>query len=216
MRYFTRRLLCGLCLLVLASCGKDGSVDTTSVTPGGTTGNGNGNASGGEVGNWKFISFQEVTTQAVEVNTGSDIIKTITTRDYVTDNNAGNIRFDGNAMFFSKVAFAVNTITKVSFYTNAVFDYTQQMPFSGALPATTSTAYYKKTGTDSLYFALGVVTGLGLNGSVETKPAGYKLKFDGDKLYMTLAINETTTQTAAGVTQTVTTNSTNVTTLQKQ
>ncbi|HUP12360.1 MAG TPA: hypothetical protein VM187_09120 [Niastella sp.] len=215
MRYFTRLIFFGFCLLVLISCEKDGSIDTTSVTPGGTTGTGNGNAGGGETGNWKFISFGEVTTQAVEVNTGSDVIKTVTTRNYISESNTGNIRFDGNAMFFSKLAFAVNTITQVSFYTNDVFDATQQMPFTGTLPATTSTAYYKKIGTDSLYFAVGVVTGLGLNGSVETKPAGYKLTFNGNKLYLTLAINETTTQTVAGVTQKVTTNSTNVTTLQK-
>lgn len=216
MRYVTRLIFFSSCLLLLYSCGKDGSVDTTNVTPGGSTGNGNGNGSGAEVGNWKFISFHEVTSQTVEVSTGNDAIKTVTTRDYTSDNNAGNIRFDGNAMFFTNVAFTVNTMTQVSYYTNGVYNVTQQVPFTGALPATTSTAYYKKMGADSLYFAVGVVTGLGMNGSVETKPAGYKLTFDGNKLYMTLAINETTTQTEAGITQKVITNSTNVTTLQKQ
>lgn len=215
MRYFIRLIFFGSCLLVLHSCGKDGSVDTTNVTPGGSTGNGNGNGSGAEVGNWKFISFHEVTSQTVEVNTGSDAVKTVTKRDYTSDYNTGNIRFDGNAMFFTKVAFTVNTTTQVSFYTNGVFNYTQQVPFTGTLPATTSTAYYKKIDTDSLYFAVGVVTGLGLNGSVETKPAGYNLTFDGNKLYMTLVVNETTTQTDAGITQKVTTNTTNITTLQK-
>ena len=149
------------------------------------------------------------------MNTANDAIKTVTTRNYTSENNAGNIRFNGSAMFFTKVAYTVNTITQVSYYTNGVFSVTQQMPFTGVLPANTSTAYYKKIGADSLYFAVGVVTGLGMNGSVETKPAGYKLAFDGNKLYLTLAINETTTQTDAGITQKVTTNTTNVTTLQK-
>lgn len=216
MRYFTRLMFFGTCLLLFVSCGKDGSVDTTNITPGGSTGNGNGNASGAEAGNWKFISFQETTSQIVEVNTGSDAIKTITTREYTSENNTGNIRFDGNAMFFTSVAFTANGTMQVSYYTNGVFNVTQQVPFTGALPATTSAAYYKKIGADSLYFAIGVVTGIGLNGSVETKPAGYKLKSDGNKLYLTLAINETTTQTDAGITQKVTTNTTNVTTLQKQ
>ena len=216
MRYFTWLVCFGLCLLLFYSCGKDGSVDTTNVTPGGSTGNGNANGSGAEVGNWKFISFHEVTSQTVEVNTGNDAIKTVTTRDYTSENNAGNIRFDGSAMFFTRVAFTVNTMAQVSYYTNGVFNVTQQVPFTGALPATTSTAYYKKIGADSLYFAVGVVTGLGLNGSVETKPAGYKLKFDGNKLYLTLAINETTTQTDGGITQKVITNTTNISTLQKQ
>ena len=216
MRYFTRLIFFGSCLLMLHSCAKDGSVDTTNVTPGGNTGNGNGNGSGAEVGNWKFISFHEVTSQTVEVNTGGNAIKTVTNRDYTSENNTGNIRFDGSAMFFTKVAFTVNTITQVAFYTNGVYNYTQQMPFTGALPANTSTAYYKKTGTDSLYFAVGVVTGLSMNGSVETKPAGYKLTFDGNKLLLTLVLNESTTQTDAGITQKVTTNTTNDTTLQKQ
>jgi len=60
------------------------------------------------------------------------------------------------------------------------------------------------------------MTGLSSNGSVETRPAGYKLKFEGDKLYMTLTLDETTTHSAGGLTQKVITKATNITTLQKR
>jgi hypothetical protein len=229
MRNFTQLIAFCSLLLALASCGKEKSVDTLSTTPGGSSGNGNGNgngsgsgsgggtSNGSEVGNWKFITMHAITSETIEFSMGSDAIKLVTTSDYTTDNNSGNVKFDGTTMFTNDVAFSVNSTAKTAMYTNGVLLTSQNAPFAATMPATTSTTNYKKIATDSLYFAAGVMSGLDPNGSVTTKPGGYKLKWDGDKMYMTMNYAEITNEDdGMGNMQKITTKVTTVTTVQKQ
>jgi hypothetical protein len=216
-------------LLALTSCGKEKSIDTLGITPGGSgsgsgngNGNGNGTGTGGgtsngtEVGNWKFASMHVITSQTMDFSTAGVPTKVITTSDYITDNNSGNVKFDATTMFTTDIAFSVNSTSKTLMYSNGLLLTSQESPFVGTMPPSSSTAAYKKIGTDSLYFSAGVVTGISSNGSVETRPAGYKLKWDGDKMYMTLNYTETSTQDMGGVMANVITKINSVTTLQKQ
>ena len=225
MRNFTHLIAFCSILLALASCTKEKSIDTLGVTPGGSSGNGNGNgngsgggsSNGSEVGNWKFISMHVTTSETIEFTMGSDAIKAITTSDYTTNNNSGNVKFDGATMFTNNVAFSVNSTAKTTMYTNGILLNSQNMPFTADMPANSSTANYKKIGTDSLYFSSGIITGIDPSGAVNTKPGGYKLKWDGDKMYMTLNYGETTNEDDGfGNMQKVTIKITSVTTLQKQ
>jgi hypothetical protein len=217
-------LLCAV-LLVLASCGKEKSIETLGATPGAPSGNGNGNGSGNggggnsngtEVADWKFVSMRVVTTETMEFDMMGMATKMITSSDYTTDNNAGTFKFDGTTMSTTGFAFSVNTQQKVAMYSGGQLVTTQNMPFTGDLPSTSENHGYKKIGTDSLYFAGGVTIGLSSVGSVDTRPAGYKLKWDGDKLYMTLNITETSNGDYNGITAKITEKYSYVTTLQKQ
>jgi hypothetical protein len=96
-------------LLALASCGKEKSIDTLGVTPGGSgSGNGNGNGSGtggssngSEVASWKFVSMHVVTSETTEFSMMGISSKAVFTSDYTTNDNAGNFKFDGTAMFIT-------------------------------------------------------------------------------------------------------------------
>jgi hypothetical protein len=222
MKSFTHLIAFCSILLALASCGKEKSVDTTGVTPGGSGsgnggGSGGGNSNGTEVGNWNFVSLHAITSETTEFDVAGTAVKAVVTSDYTTDNNTGNVKFDGTTMFSTNVGYSVNTTMKVTTSSNGIPAGSQILPFAATMPPTSASVGYKKIGTDSLYFATGVITGLSSNGSVETKPGGYKLKWDGDKMYMTLNYTETTTaDDGSGVMQKVTQKATIVTTLQKQ
>jgi hypothetical protein len=227
MKNFTHLIAICSILLAFASCGKEKSIDTLGVTPGGSgSGNGNGNGSGtgtggssngSEVAIWNFTSMHVITSETSEFSMVGVATKVITTSDYTTDNNSGTVKFDGTNMTSTDIAFSVNTVAKMVMYANGLPSASQDMPFSATMPPNSATVGYKKIGTDSLYFSTGVMTGLSSNGSVDTKPAGYKLKWDGDKMYMTLNYSEVTTEDMGnGVMSKTTTKVTSVTTLKKQ
>lgn len=225
MRNLTRLIAFCSILLALVSCGKEKSIDTLGVTPGGSSGNGNGNgngsgsggsSNGSEVANWKFVSMHVVTSETMDFDMMGVSTKVITTSDYTTDANAGYFKFDGTAMSTTDWAFSVNTQQKLTMTSGGQSFPAQNMPFTANLDPTTETANYKKIGTDSLYFSAGVTIGLNTSGFEDQRPAGCKLKWDGDKLYMTWTYTETSTGDYNGITGKITGKYTYVTTLQKQ
>lgn len=225
MRNLTRLIAFCSILLALVSCGKEKSIDTLGVTPGGSSGNGNGNgngsgsggsSNGSEIANWKFVSMHVVTSETMDVSMMGIAYKLITSSDYTTNDNAGFFKFDGTAMSTTDWAFSVNTQQKLTGTASGMSVPAQNIPFTAQLDPTTETANYKKIGTDSLYFAAGVTIGLNTSGFEDQRPAGCKLKWDGDKLYMTWTYTETSTDDYNGTPATVTGKYTYVTTLQKQ
>jgi hypothetical protein len=223
MRKFPQLIAFCSILLALVSCSKEKSIDTLGATPGGSSGNGNGNGSGtggssngSEVANWKFVSMHVVTNETMEFDMMGVSTKVITTSDYTTNDNAGYFKFDGSAMATTDWAFSVNTQQKLTMTAAGQSYPAQNMPFTAQLDPTTETSNYKKIGTDSLYFAAGVTLGLNTSGFEDQRPAGCKLKWDGDKLYMTWSYTEASTGDYNGITGKVTGKYTYVTTLQKQ
>jgi hypothetical protein len=225
MRNLTPLIAFCTILLALASCSKEKSLDTLGVTPGGSSGNGNGNgngtgtggsSNGSEVANWKFVSMHVVTSETMDFDMMGVSTKVITSSDYTTDANAGNFKFDGTSMATTDWAFSVNTQQKLTMTSGGQSFPVQNMPFTANLDPTTETSNYKKIGTDSLYFAAGVTIGLNTSGFEDQRPAGCKLKWDGDKLYMTWTYTETSTGDYNGITGKITGKYTYVSTLQKQ
>jgi hypothetical protein len=225
MRNLTQLIAFCSILLALASCTKEKSIDTLGVTPGGSSGNGNGNGNGNggggssdgsEIANWKFVSMHVVTSETMEFDMMGMAYKVIISSDYTTNDNAGFFKFDGSAMSTTDWAFSVNTQQKQTGTANGISIPAQNTPFTAQLDPVTETANYKKIGTDSLYFSAGVTIGLNTSGFEDQRPAGCKLKWDGDKLYMTWSYTETSTDDYNGFTGKVTGKYTYVTTLQKQ
>ncbi|HEY8896662.1 MAG TPA: hypothetical protein VIM79_17675 [Niastella sp.] len=225
MRKLTQLIAFCSILLALASCSKEKSLDTLGSTPGGTSGNGNGNgngsgnggsSNGSEIANWKFVSMHVVTSETMEFDMMGMAYKVITTSDYTTNDNAGFFKFDGSAMSTTDWAFSVNTQQKLSVTASGQSVPAQNIPFTAQLDPTTESSNYKKIGTDSLYFGAGVTIGLNTSGFEDQRPAGCKLKWDGDKLYMTWTYTETSTGDYNGITAKVIGKYTYVTTLQKQ
>jgi|RhiMetdeSRZDD1v2_1073273.scaffolds.fasta_scaffold42502_3 hypothetical protein len=199
-------------LITLASCQKEKSVDTL-----GSNGSNNGGSTSGntEVGTWKFISMHATTSSTVVASDGADTEKAVTLSDYTTEQNDGIVKFDGSKMTATGLTYSVNTIAKAYFYLNGTLEDSIEAPFAFTLPPYSSTATYKKVGTDSLYFDSG--TGSFGGASTQSVAAGYKLKFDGDKMTMTTKADEVKTElNPLGFMQTTTNHVVAVTTLQKQ
>lgn len=224
MRNFTPRLLFGCLLLLLISCSKEKSIDTLGVTPGssnngdnGGNNNSGGTSTGSELGTWTFINLHATTLSSVEINTGFGIEKANTVSDYITQNNAGTITFDGSKMTATGLAYDVNATATTYMYTNNVLDDSLSLPFTASIPSSNATATYKKVTADSIYIQSGVFNGMDPNGgNTQTMPAGYRLKWDGDKMYMSMSYTQTTSQVVSGITQKTTMRISSVTTLQKK
>jgi hypothetical protein len=214
MRKITPFLLFGCILLALVSCQKEQSIDTLGQTPGAPDG---GSADGNEIGTWKFLFMNAVTSATITYTDGVDKVMTVTTSDYSSTDNAGTITFDGKNMTTAGITYSVDGTATTKFYTNNVLEDTLEFPFGGVMPATNSTIPYKKIGTDSLYFSSGILTGMDPNSGVtQTVPAGYKLKFDGDKMIITMKYSATQQEVVQGITQKMTSSAVTTTTLQKQ
>lgn len=214
MRKLTPFLLCACILLAMASCEKEQSIDTLGHTPGIPDG---GSANGSEIGTWKFLFMNASTSATITYTDGVDKVMTVTTSDYTSTDNAGTITFDGKNMTTANIAYTVDGIAQTKFYTNNVLEDSLEFPFGGVMPVTNSSIPYKKIGSDSLYFSSGVLTGMDPNSGVtQTVPAGYKLKFEGDKMIITMKYSATKMEFVQGITQRMTSYAVTTSTLQKQ
>lgn len=230
MRKLTPFAFLGCILLMLASCSKEKSVDTLGATPGSGTNGGNGGnggnsggtggtSDGSEVGTWTFIGMHCNTSQTVEYSDFSGNIKAVTVSDYSTNNNAGTIKFDGSTMTATGLAYTMNSTATSTIYLNGAAQAPYTFPFSANIPSTTSsTATYQKISTDSIYIQSGVFTGMDPSGTgtIQGIPSGYKLKWDGNKMYMSMSYQQTSNVSQLGQQQKVTISVSSVTTLQKQ
>ena len=142
--------------------------------------------------------------------------KSVTISDYTTDNNTGTIKFDGSTMTATNIGYSVDFIATGYFYTNGVLDDSLDVPFTGTIPPTSSTATYKKVGADSIYVQSGVITSVSSGGNTQSSGGGYKLKFDGDKMIMTGVVDQSKVELNMGLTQRTITHAVQIVTLQKQ
>jgi hypothetical protein len=223
MRINNPFLLAGILVFAFISCQKEVSTELPNNNPGNTTGNGNGNNSGNnggsshgsELGNWKFISLHATVLETAGYKMGADAVKAVTTTDYVTDDNAGTIKFDGSNMAATGLTYSVNGVSTTNMYTNNVLLNTFQMPLTGALPASDATVPYKKIGTDSIYLQNSALTAVGSSGTIQTTSAGYKLRFYSDTMTMTSVYDDAQTIDASGVSTKISTHLVSVVTLKK-
>jgi hypothetical protein len=205
MRKIIPYLFLGCILFAMVSCQKEKSIDSLDGSDGFA-----------EVGSWKLLSMRGITSHTVEYNDGVDDVKTVTTSDYTTINNAGTIKFDGKTMTGTGLTYSVDAIAKTYFYTNGLLDDSLELPFAATIPPTNSTASYKKIGSDSIYVQSGAFTNVGSGGTTQASSGGYKLAFDGDKMTMTAVANQSRIDLSTGISQKVTIYAMQILTLQRQ
>jgi hypothetical protein len=213
MRKIAPYLFIGCVLLVLVSCSKEKSIDTSENAPG----TGSGSAVGKtEKGNWDFISMRGITSETIEYNEFGDATKIITTSDYTSTDNAGTVGFDGSTMTGTGLTYRIDAIAKTNIYINGTLDNTFDFPFGATVPPISSTATYKKISSDSIYVQSGAFTNVGTGGTSQASSGGYKLAWDGDKMTMTGVINVSKIDISTGVSQKITQRLTQIITLQKK
>lgn len=185
--------------LVVVSCSKE------STTPSG----------GADItGNYRFISLHAKTTTTEQTASGSNVLKTVSTSDYTSQNNSGTVTIDAGKFTSNSIAYSINTVANVTVYDNGISSGTYPIPFQLNIPASSGSATYKRVSADSIYFVSGT---LFIDDNLQTaRPAGARIKVENDKLTLTSNILETTTSTAQNITVTQTAQATTVVTLQKQ
>jgi hypothetical protein len=107
-------------------------------------------------------------------------------------------------------------MAKTYIYTNGALEDSLELPFGTTIPPTSSTASYKKIGSDSIYVESGAFTNVGTGGTTQASSGGYKLAWDGDKMTMTAAVVISKIDVSSGVSQKITQRATQIITLQKQ
>jgi hypothetical protein len=176
--------------------------------PGGTT-------TGTLHGNWKFIGMYSKTEAIVELNDGTDVLKTITRSEYNTTRNTGTLVIDASQMTSTNFGYEVDTVATGLVYENNVLIDTVSAPFAFVLPPTNSVSPYTKVSSDSITFPPGQFLSTG--GSTPlTQPTGVKLKFQGNRLLMTINVSVKDVQSVFGITQTKKETAKVVLTYQKQ
>jgi hypothetical protein len=213
MRKLTPYVIIGCVLLILVSCSKEKSIDTTENAPGTGTGSAVGKT---EKGAWTFISMRGITSETIEFTQFGDAMKFVTTSDYTTTNNAGTVKFDGSTMTGTGLTYSVDGMAKTYIYTNGALDDSLELPFGATIPPTNSTASYKKIGSDSIYVQSGAFTTVGTGGTTQANSGGYKLAWDGDKMTMTASVVISKIDLSTGTSQKITQRATQIVTLQKQ
>jgi len=165
-------------------------------------------------GTWAFVSIEADTKAANEFNDGTGNQKTVTTSNYITENNTGIVTINASTMSTSDFSYSVNTTSKSDYYLNGVLQNTFNMPFNFDCPVSNSTSTYKTIGADSIYFDSGNIF---MNGaSQQTVPCGAKLSREGNLLYMNITSSEISTQVVSGATVKIEANVTAKVKLQRQ
>ncbi|MGZ3838449.1 MAG: hypothetical protein ACXVBI_07760 [Flavisolibacter sp.] len=191
------------------SCSKEESKEVSSPS----------GASGTLMGAYKFVSEEAQTLSTVQTTMGGDAIKTVTFSHYITKDNTGIMQFDGKNLTYTNLSYSVDTTALSYTYINNVLQDSLEFPFQVSLPPLNTTAPYKMVGTDSIYISSG---SWGLSGAApgaptnNTVPTGYKLRFDGNKLYMDLRLTYSQTATDQGVPYTLVNQVKGTVTLEKQ
>jgi len=171
-------------VIFITSCQKEISADTL-----GNSGNGNGNGGNGGnntnniQGDYDFVGMVAHTNSVVTASQLGQTLKSVTTSDYVTENNAGTVKINANQFITTNMAFDIDTLMHNTTYINGVSQGTIDMPFVQTYPPTSSTASYVRNSADSI-----TVTGTfgpspDPSGNPPTRPTGIKLSWHSDTLY---------------------------------
>ncbi|MBL7697324.1 MAG: hypothetical protein JNK79_04170 [Chitinophagaceae bacterium] len=154
-------------------------------------------------GDWKFLNFDlDAVTSSETI--GGDIgnIKSEFITNYLTENEAGTISFSDNQIFSHDLAYDVTGSILMNTYMDddliMNFDSTLNIPMG---PSNSTTDYVRVT-EDSIYCPNGSFIQIeGVEGVEQSKPGGMKLKFEGDKLILTITQKDVQTITEEGITQ---------------
>jgi hypothetical protein len=199
-----RKLNTKLCWLlslaiVFASCQKEASYAVSNRT--GNTGN-SGNTNDIK-GNYDFVGMQAHTQSTVTVNESGQELKTVTVTDYLTHDNVGTVTITSNQMNSTGIGYSIDTVLNVKTYIdNALID-DEDLPFSGAVPPSSSNSSYVRNSADSI-----TITGpLGFpdaSGNIPTGDTGVKLAWSGDTLLIKVHTGYSQTISQSGTTGIIT------------
>lgn len=165
-------------------------------------------------GTWSFQSMEVTSSSTQEYTESGETTKTITTTNYITEDNTGTIVIDASKMTSSDLAYTINTTAHANIYSNGSLISTTDFPFNFTTPSSSGSATYTSVSADSVHFDGGSLFMSGV--ATDVTPSGAKINVQGDILYMTQYVNQTVTQDVYGLPVTTTTDAKVIVKLQKQ
>lgn len=187
------------------SCQKEVSVDLP----------GNSNFPAAVNGTWKFINLNAITESIVQEKDGIDVVRTVTTSNYVSQDNTGILQMDGTTMTVSNLSYKINSTAKSYIYFNNQLEDSLEFPLTFSVPPTNTKSKYKLIGADSIYMEGGAVFNTS-GGTVTTQGQRAHLRFEGNKMIMTSKGEQFKTETTGGIIRTQQSKATSIVTYQKQ
>lgn len=170
-------------------------------------------------GNWNLLSIEvngETSTKITTEEFGS--MTSVATMDYLTTNNKGILAFTQSTVKSINLVYDVTGTFGMKQYMDDVFiggeDSTVNIHHELDEEEETMEGSYTRVGADSIYCPEGFV--IFPQGIDEGKPMGAKLRFDGDKVFMTFINKESTSTNDDGITNETKNDVTMVIALQKK
>lgn len=151
-------------------------------------------------GTWKFLMLDAKTNVVTEADDGTFLVKTVSTSEYVTSNNSGTLTVEPGKMITKDMAYSVNTVVKGYLYQDGVETDSYELPIDFTLPPSSATSSYTRIGADSIHFPGGDFINISGGGSLQLRPSGAKVKFEGDKMILQTVVSETETEAVSGAT----------------
>ncbi|MBG9377241.1 hypothetical protein I5907_13450 [Panacibacter sp. DH6] len=200
MKNFTKVVCAALLAVSVISCQKDASEP-------------NVNASAIQ-GTWDFVSMSLDFTTSNAYTISGVKTESVASGNYTTENNTGVITIDASNMTSANLSYTVNSTVNAAIYEDGQLIEEFEQPFN--VPAITSngSAAYRVVSADSLYFEGGTVFTNGVTQA--SQPSGAKYRVEGNRLYITQIVKQTTTQNQAGIVITSSADGTAEITLQKK
>jgi hypothetical protein len=198
-----------ICLL-LVSCSKEKSVDSSTGTPGGP-----GSGSNSLLGNWKLVKIHISTKAVIEMNDAGIDVKTITYSDYDTKDNQGTMKVTSNKMENIGWSYSIDDVATGYFYEDDVLIDSVEFPLVFTTPTSNTSVNYKLIGADSIYYESGGTVEVG-GGTSFSGPGGGRYTIDNDILTITTHYNGKTSGSNQGIPFTQTNSAKAVSTLQRQ
>ncbi|MES1215368.1 MAG: hypothetical protein ABUT20_07620 [Bacteroidota bacterium] len=150
-------------------------------------------------GDWKFVSLDVSTKSTVQYSDGGTAYKTITTSNYKTLDNSGDVKIDGEKVTTSNLTYRISSTAHGEFYEDGDITDSLDFPFDYTGPAYNSVASYKKIGSDSLYFDSGSFIEVQTGTTTPGQPNGVKYKLENNKLVLYSASTQTKTDVQQGI-----------------
>lgn len=173
----------------LCSCQKEVSGDVVS-----------GSDKNPLIGTWKLVSDHITGSSQVDINDGTEDVKTITLSDYTTLSNQGTVTFSDSIISVNGVGYEISTTARAYTYEDGNLADSTELPFAFTVPPASYTASYRRVGTDSIA-SMGILGGdAPVSGSNSTPVVtGYHYRITGDDLELTAIVHQSSSDNSQGV-----------------
>lgn len=152
-------------------------------------------------GDWKFMQFTMdgvTSTESVDENLGDMKIEIV--MNYLSKNNKGTISFSNGKMSSNQLSYDVTGLVTLKTYFDGDVNVSSDS-LNVFMPPSNGIGDYIQVTADSLYCPNGALIQMEGAEDMHSKPAGIKLKYEGNNLTMTVTQKESFTVTENGITQ---------------